>query len=232
MRQPMSMSALPPALAGLPIESRTPRPSPQPGDFAGPIELMGARITFQRNAEIYGEAEPADYLYKVVSGAVRTCKVTSDGRRQIGGFYLPGDIFGLEAGEVHAFSAEAISEATVLVVKRKPLMALAERDGEVARQLWASTATELYRAQGRLGLLIKSAQERVAGFLLEMATRCSRGDGVELPMTRQDIGEYLGLTIETVSRTLTSMQETALIELATTRRIVLRNRAALEQLGH
>jgi CRP/FNR family transcriptional regulator, nitrogen fixation regulation protein len=97
----------------------------------------------------------------------------------------------------------------VLVVKRKPLMALAERDGEVARQLWASTAAELNRAQGRLLLLIKSAQERVAGFLLEMAARSSGRDEVDLPMTRQDIGEYLGLTIETVSRTLTSMQETA-----------------------
>jgi CRP/FNR family transcriptional regulator, nitrogen fixation regulation protein len=168
----------------------------------------------------------------VVSGVVRTCKVTADGRRQIGGFYLPGDIFGLEAGEAHAFSAEAISEASVLVVKRKPLMALAARDGDVARQLWASTAVELSRAQGRLGLLVKSAQERVAGFLLEMAERSPGQAGIELPMTRQDIGEYLGLTIETVSRTLTSMQETALIELATTRRVVVRNRTALEQLGH
>jgi CRP/FNR family transcriptional regulator, nitrogen fixation regulation protein len=226
----MPMSALPQAFAGLPIKARI-RPSHH-YETAGPIELMGACMTFQRNAEIYGEDEPADYLYKVVSGAVRTCKVTSDGRRQIGGFYLPGDIFGLETGEAHAFSAEAIGEATVLVVKRKPLMALAERDGGVARQLWASTAAELNRAQGRLLLLIKSAHERVAGFLLEMAGRSSRGDGVDLPMTRQDIGEYLGLTIETVSRTLTSLQEAAVIELATTRRVVLRDRAALEQLSH
>jgi len=227
----MPMSALPQAFAGLPIEAKMAASSHR-DDFAGPIELMGARMTFQRNAEIYGEDEPADYLYKVVSGAVRTCKVTSDGRRQIGGFYLPGDIFGLEAGEAHAFSAEAIGEAIVLVVKRKPLMALAERDGEVARQLWASTAAELNRAQGRLLLLIKSAQERVAGFLLEMARRCPGQQAIDLPMTRQDIGEYLGLTIETVSRTLTGMQEIALIELATSRHIVLRNRAALEQLGH
>lgn len=226
----MPMSTLPQTLSGLPIEARG-LPSQGHRDFAGPIELMGVRMTFGRNAEIYGEGEPAEYLYKVVSGAVRTCKVTADGRRQIGGFYMAGDIFGLETVEEHVFSAEAISEATVLVVKRKPLMALAERDGEVARQLWASTAAELNRAQGRLLLLIKSAQERVAGFLLEMAARGSSRDRVELPMTRQDIGEYLGLTIETVSRTLTSMQNIALIELAASRRILLRNRAALEQLG-
>jgi CRP/FNR family transcriptional regulator, nitrogen fixation regulation protein len=195
----------PQAFAGLPIEPRMTPSAPDQRDAAGPIELMGARMTFSRNAEIYGEAEPAEYLYKVVSGAVRTCKVTSDGRRQIGGFYMPGDIFGLEGGEAHVFSAEAIAEATVLVVKRKPLLALAARDGEVARQLWASTAAELDRAQGRLLLLIKSAHERVAGFLLEMAGRRPAQEAIELPMTRQDIGEYLGLTIETVSRTLTSM---------------------------
>ncbi len=227
----MPMSALAQARSGLPIAAREAL-SATNRDRVGPIELMGARMTFTRNAEIYGEDEPAEYLYKVVSGAVRTCKVTADGRRQIGGFYLPGDIFGLETGNAHVFSAEAIGEATVLVVKRKPLMALAERDGEVARQLWSSTAAELNRAQARLLMLIKSAQERMAGFLLEMAARSPGRDEVDLPMTRQDIGEYLGLTIETVSRTLTRMQEAALIELAASRHILLRQRSALEQLGH
>jgi CRP/FNR family transcriptional regulator, nitrogen fixation regulation protein len=227
----MTMHALPETFTGLPIGPRMSRGAPEQGEVAGPIELMGARMTFARNAEIYGEAEPADYLYKVVKGTVRTCKVMSDGRRQIGGFYMAGDIFGLEGGEAHAFSAEAIGEATVLVIKRKPLMALAERDGTVARQLWASTAAELNRAQGRLLLLVKSAQERLAGFLLEMARRNPGQEAIELPMTRQDIAEYLGLTIETVSRTLSSMQDTALIELASTRRIVLNDRAALEHLG-
>jgi CRP/FNR family transcriptional regulator, nitrogen fixation regulation protein len=227
----MPMSALPQALSGLPIASRE-APTAARCNRAGPIELMGARMTYTRNAEIYGEDEPAEYLYKVVSGAVRTCKVTADGRRQIGGFYLPGDVFGLESGDVHVFSAEAIGEATVLVVKRKPLMALAERDGEVARQLWSSTAAELNRSQSRLLLLIKSAKERMAGFLLEMAARTPGRDEVDLPMTRQDIGEYLGLTIETVSRTLTKMQEGALIELTASRHVLLRQRSALEQLGH
>ena len=227
----MPMSTLPQTHSELPIEARG-LPSLGQSKSAGPIELMGARMPFARNAEIYGEGEPAEYLYKVVSGVVRTCKVTADGRRQIGGFYMAGDIFGLETGDEHLFSAEAISDSTVLVVKRKALMALAERDGDVARQLWASTASELNRAQSRLLLLIKSAQERVACFLLEMAARGPSRDKVELPMTRQDIGEYLGLTIETVSRTLTGMQQVALIELAASRRVVLRNRAALEQLCH
>ena len=195
------------------------------------IEMMGAAMPFSRNAEIYGENEPADYLYKVVSGAVRTYKVLSDGRRQIGGFYLPGDIFGLECGDEHSFSAEAITDCKVLVIKRSCLVSLAARDGEVARQLWSMTAGELQRAQDHIMLLIKTAQERVAGFLLEMASRGATVAEIELPMSRQDIADYLGLTIETVSRTLTQLEKSAAIAVPTSRRIVLRNRAALNRMN-
>jgi CRP-like cAMP-binding protein len=201
------------------------------GAPAGALELMGALMPFARNSEIYGENEPADYLYKVVSGAVRSYKVLVDGRRQIGGFYLPGDIFGLETGEEHTFSAEAITDCRIVVIKRSALVALAARDNEVARQMWELTARELQRAQGRMLVLIKSAQERVAGFLLEMAARAADGGAVELPMSRQDIADYLGLTIETVSRTLTQLEKSAAIELPSSRRILLRNRSALNRLN-
>lgn len=197
----------------------------------GNIDFMGAPMSFARNAEIYGEGEPADYLYKVVIGTVRTYKVLSDGRRQIGAFYLPGDVFGLETESEHVFSAEAITDSKVLVIKRSALVALAERDSDVARQLWALTGRELSRVQDHILLLIKTAQERVAGFLLEMADRASSGNSVELPMSRQDIADYLGLTIETVSRTLTMLENAAAIELPTSRRIVLRNRSALSRLN-
>jgi CRP/FNR family transcriptional regulator, nitrogen fixation regulation protein len=206
-------------------------PPPRSHESSGPVELMGAPMSFARNAEIYGEAEPADYLYKVVSGTVRTYKVLTDGRRQIGGFYVPGDIFGLETGEEHTFAAEAISECKVLVIKRSALVALAARDHDVARQLWTITGSELRRVQDHIMLLIKSAQERVASFLLEMSERISAGDAVELPMSRQDIADYLGLTIETVSRTLTILESVATIELSSSRRIVLRNRSALSRLN-
>jgi len=195
------------------------------------IELMGAPMPFARNAEIYGENEPAEYLYRVISGTVRTYKVLNDGRRQIGAFYLPGDIFGLEVGEEHTFSAEAIVDCKILVVKRSALVSLAARDNEVARQLWTMTAGELQRAQDHIMLLIKTAQERVAGFLLEMARRSSASTEVDLPMSRQDIADYLGLTIETVSRTLTQLENSAAIAVPTSRRIVLRNRAALSRLN-
>jgi CRP/FNR family transcriptional regulator, nitrogen fixation regulation protein len=207
------------------------RPALASHDLVGTMELMGAPMSFSRNAEIYGENEPADYLYKVISGTVRTYRILNDGRRQIGAFYLPGDIFGLEVGADHHFSAEAISDARVLVIKRSALVGLANRDGDVARQLWSFTARELRHAQDHVLLLIKSAQQRVASFLLEMAERLVDAEAVELPMSRQDIADYLGLTIETISRTLTQLELEAAIALPTSRRIVLRNRNALTRMN-
>ena len=192
------------------------------------MHLMGATMSYPRDSEIFGENEPADYLYKVVSGSVRTYRILSDGRRQVGGFYLPGDIFGLEFAEEHTLSAEVVSDAKVLVVKRSALTTLAGRDPSVAQQLFALTGRELHRVQDRTLLLIKNARERVASFLLEMAERASENNTIELPMSRQDIADYLGLTIETVSRTLTSLEAASAIEVSpSSRRIVLRNRAAL-----
>ena len=198
--------------------------------LAQQMQLMGAVMSYPRNAEIFGDDEPADYLYKVVRGAVRTYKILSDGRRQVGGFYLPGDIFGLEFASEHTLSAEAISDAKVLVVKRNALSALAGRDAAIGRELYALTGRELRRVQERILFLIKSAQERVASFLLEMAERVPAGHAIELPMSRQDIADYLGLTIETVSRTLSALESAAAIAVPTSRRIVLRNVSALDRM--
>src|SRR5450631_4499249 len=127
------------------IRVTRPVPAAGPRSANNALELMGAPMPFCRNSEIYGESEPAEYLYKVVSGAVRTYKVLNDGRRQIGGFYLPGDLFGLEFGEEHTFSAETVTEAKVLVIKRSALVTLAARDHEVAHQLFTLTGRELHR---------------------------------------------------------------------------------------
>jgi CRP/FNR family transcriptional regulator, nitrogen fixation regulation protein len=217
-----------PAIAASPVQHRS---YDAGGSLDQQIMLMGAIMSYPRNSEIFGENEPADYLYKVVSGSVRTSKILSDGRRQVGDFYLPGDIFGLEFADTHALSAEAVTDAKVLVIKRNALNALAGRDASVAAQLFALTGRELRRAQERIVLLVKSAQERVAGFLLEMSDRLAGDNAIELPMSRQDIADYLGLTIETVSRTLTALESAAAIEVTTARRIRLRNRNALNRMN-
>lgn len=202
------------------------------GSVCDLLDMIGNCMSFARNAEIFGEDEPADYFYKVVGGAVRISKLLSDGRRQIGAFYLPGEIFGLETDETHAFSAEAICDSQILVVKRSAFLAEATRDCAIVTEIWTQTMTHLQRAQNHMLLLgRKNAQERIATFLLEMAARLSRTGEVELPMSRQDIADYLGLTIETVSRTLTLLENEAAIELPTSRRILLRDRAALRRLN-
>jgi len=195
------------------------------------VQVTGSPMPFARNEEVYGEGEPAEFIYQVVSGAVRTYKVLNDGRRQICAFHLPGDIFGLEAGEDHSFSAEAVSQSTVLVIKRSTVTALAAKDPAVSRQLWNLTACELQKMQDHVMLLIKNAQERVVSFLLQMAQRMPATNEIELPMSRQDIADYLGLTIETVSRTLTQLETRATIALPSSRRIVLRNRSLLDRLN-
>lgn len=194
------------------------------------VAQMGAPMLYARNTEIYGEGEDAEYVYQVVSGAVRTYKILTDGRRQIGAFYLPGDVFGLEIGDEHELSAEAICNCTISVIKRASLASLARRDHGVAHALWTLTARELQRAQKHVLLLVRTAQERVASFLLEMADRTAAVASVELPMSRQDIADYLGLTIETVSRTLTLLEGQAAIALPSARRIELTNVRELRRL--
>jgi CRP/FNR family transcriptional regulator, nitrogen fixation regulation protein len=202
-----------------------------PGSMTDVFDVMGAYMTFERNAEIFGDEEPAEYVYKLVSGAVRSSKLMSDGRRQIGAFYLPGDIFGMEGDDLHRFSAEAIGDCGILVVKRSALVGRAAHDTEMVTQLWTATMAHLQRAQDHMLLLgRKSAQERIATFLLDMAGRLSKQGAVELPMSRQDIADYLGLTIETVSRTLTHLERQGVISMPVSRRIVLRDRAALDEM--
>ncbi|HQS10625.1 MAG: transcriptional regulator [Rhizobiales bacterium 24-66-13] len=200
---------------------------------AAAVARMGTVVSFTRNAEIFGEDEPADHVFVVLSGVVRICKLLGDGRRQIETFCLKGDAFGWETAERTRFSAEAVSECRLARVKRSLLFSRATDDSALARAIWNLTFTELHRAQDHLLLLgRKTAQERVATFLLDLARRSSPVDlsEVHLPMSRQDIADYLGLTIETVSRTLTQLEGSAAIALPSSRCIVLRDRNALRRL--
>jgi CRP-like cAMP-binding protein len=204
------------------------------GSLERAMRSIGAVVSYPRRTAVVHEHDPADRLFKVISGAVCTYKILSDGRRQIGGFYLPGDIFGLESNEGHVLAAETITNAKILVIRKNILAALANRSAAITLELLELTARELARAQDRVLLLSsKSAQERIIGFLFEMSKRASStGSNVNLPMSRQDIADYLGLTIETVSRTLWALENSGAIEIFARRQISFRNRSALALLQH
>jgi CRP/FNR family transcriptional regulator, nitrogen fixation regulation protein len=205
--------------------------SDQFGSISGHVGLVATEFTYQKDEEIFGEDEPAEYVYQVVSGAVRTYRLLTDGRRQIGAFHLPGDVFGLESGSTHHLAAEAIIDTTVRLVKRSTLEKAATTQVQVARQLWGMTAGELRHAEGHMLLLgRKTAMEKVAAFLLEMDRRLTGTGMLALPMCRRDIGDYLGLTLETVSRALSELHTEGVIDFSGARHIVLRNRQHLRNL--
>jgi CRP-like cAMP-binding protein len=193
--------------------------------FAGSPELIGSPFSYSREEEIYGEGEEAEYVYKILSGAVRTCKILSDGRRQINGFYLPGDLFGFEQGEMHRLTAEAIADTKVIMFRRRQLERLATSNVDVACQLWSMTSKSLQHAEAHMILLgRRTALERVAAFIMEMDARFGRTGSIELPMSRRDIADYLGLTLETVSRSMSQLQSGRAMALSGARRLVLDKR--------
>jgi CRP/FNR family transcriptional regulator, nitrogen fixation regulation protein len=199
--------------------------------LTGHAGLLATEFSYRRDEEIYGEDEPAEYVYQIIRGAVRTYKLLSDGRRQIGTFLLPGDVFGLASGTAHRLAAEAIIDTTVRLVKRRSLEHAAGTDAQVARKLWTMTAGELRHAEDHMLLLgRKSAMERVANFLLEMDRRLAVSGMMALPMCRRDIGDYLGLTLETVSRALSQLHGEGVLGFSGARQIVLRNRQHLRDM--
>lgn len=196
------------------------------------LERIGTRRSFVRDDEIYAEGDVSDSWYRVISGTARICKLLPDGRRHIAEFCFADDCFGLDSGGERAFSAEAVGN---LVLMRFPLRAtdrLIDENPRLARRICEMTLRDLAHAQSRMLLLGRmTAAERVANFLLEMSERRNAQRVLDLPMSRIDIADYLGLTIETVSRTLTHLENVAAIELSSSRRIVLRNRVALNALN-
>lgn len=207
-------------------------------DDYGPRGATAIRInlnefSYKKGNEIFGEKEPADYVYQVVTGAVRSYKLLSDGRRQIGAFHLPGDIFGLEIGTDHRFTAEAIVDTTVRLLKRRSLELAAESDVTVARNLLSMTTVNLRHAEDHMLLLgRKTSLERVAAFLIEMDKRSTAAGVLALPMCRRDIADYLGLTLETVSRCLSRLHDVGILGFIgnNQRQIVLLDRDQLASL--
>jgi CRP/FNR family transcriptional regulator, nitrogen fixation regulation protein len=193
------------------------------------VALRRGPIRYHRDQVIVCEGDPADYIFLVVDGIVRSCRTFQDGARSIAGFYLPGELFGWTDLN-HLLSAEAATNAMVLFLKRTALLAVAARDSRIASFLLAATTNELRRTQEHALLMSRSARCRVATFLLDLSRRLGTAKYLDLPMSHQDIADHLGLTIETVSRTITELERSELIARISPRTLVLLNRASLLRL--
>ena len=195
------------------------------------LNPIGVRMQFAADEEIYGQEEAADLIYLVAKGVVRTSRLLRDGRRQIGDFYYPGDILGVEAGDTHGFAADALTDTTLIVAKRSAVHHCGDDRERLERLISAATARELARAQEHLLVLgRRSACEKVASFLLAVAQRV-QGDLTPLAMSRQDMADYLGLTIETVSRMLTQLQANGLVRFVSHRAFQVTHPAGLARLA-
>jgi CRP/FNR family transcriptional regulator, nitrogen fixation regulation protein len=210
-------------------------PPKAPATFDGlntAAQVPSVEFDYPKGSEIFGAAEPAQYVYQVIEGAVRSYKLLSDGRRQIGAFHLAGDVFGLEFDGFHRFSAEAVISTKLRMVKRQSLEPSAHSNVATIRSFLRMASTSLRHAEDHLLLLgQKTALERVANFLVEMEHRSAAAGVLALPMNRRDIADYLGLTLETVSRALTALMKRGVIKfMGTQRDIVVVNSSGLVEI--
>jgi len=170
----------------------------------------------------------------LASGAVKIYTLLADGRRQVTGFMFPGDFLGMSVDDEHAFTAEALSESELWWFSRRAFDTFVETRPQVERELYRLAAHELAAAQQQMVLLgRKTAAERLASFFLLILERKERVSGLreshfELPMSRLDIADYLGLTKETVSRMLGQLRSSGLIRLASQDHVEVLNRAGLD----
>jgi len=196
-----------------------------------PLAPLGVALDYDRDDEIFAQQDAAEFVYRVTRGVVRTTRLSEDGRRQIGGFHYPGDLIGLADGVEHFFSAEALTDCSVLAIRRRTLEAEAACNTEIAHLLWVAGSHRLRELQTHLVQIgRRSAIERVAAILAEFVGRTGR-DEVDLPMSRQDIADYLSLTIETVSRMFSQLQARNVIKLTGLRRMQVCNPQALQSLA-
>ncbi|MBN8874259.1 MAG: helix-turn-helix domain-containing protein [Rhodospirillales bacterium] len=190
--------------------------TPEPLDL---LEQFGATLRFGRDHEIHAEGDAAEFCYRVVSGCVRTVRLLEDGRRQVGEFLLAGEVFGLDELDTHSFAAETVTETVLRRYPRRMVEALAESRPALARRLRQLALEHLRVTQERTLLLgRKTATERLASFVLEFDRRMpASGRGLlDLPMSRTDIADHLGLTVETVCRVLAALKREGTIQVSRT----------------
>jgi CRP/FNR family nitrogen fixation transcriptional regulator len=196
------------------------------------VDSVAALTPCCRGQMIYDEGAPVECWYRVVSGTARRFILRSDGRRQIIDLLLAGDVFGFGARGTHAFTAEAIRDGSVIArYPRTRLQALVRSDPRIAQEVQEMALEETRRLQNLILILGRTtAQEKVGAFLVHLAERLAGGpaDHMILPISRYDIADYLALSVETVSRALTSLKRSGLIKFAGTRQVAMINRDAIE----
>lgn len=185
--------------------------------------------SLQAGETVYSDGDAADFVYEVVHGVVRITTTMYDGYRTIHAFHVAGDIFGIERRPTRHCCAEAVIEAQVLRCSRQRLEAMMTSDPAIVRRLWSHILQNTERAEAMCLLRHAHAIDKVAYFLLEMSTPLTIGARFELPMSRFDIADYLGLSSETVSRAFTLLRRSGLI-LTKGRLVTLKNTVALRQL--
>ncbi|HTW33175.1 MAG TPA: helix-turn-helix domain-containing protein [Rhizomicrobium sp.] len=198
------------------------------------LQTIGTVAHFGRNGTIFSEGDDANYSYRIVSGTVRLCKLMSDGRRQIAEFVGSGDFVGIEWLDTHAFTAEALTDVVAVRYARSRLDRLGEERSDVQRSLMAVLSRDLWVAQNHLVMLGRqTAKERVVSFVLALTERhgVKNGGAIEVPMGRQDIADYLGLTIETVCRAISELKRARLIDVPNRTHIVIRNLEKLQEIA-
>lgn len=209
-----------------PMPAATPASGKNAADDLAVLRRSGSKLRFSRGETIFNEGDPADYAYSVVSGAVRLCKHTADGRRQIAQFLLPGDFFSFMEMDEHSFTAEAAGDTVVICYPRRQIERMTEDRPCLRRFFGSLLARRVKEVQNHLVTLGRqSAREKVASFVVMLIERAGAEDEsrIDLPMSRQDIADFLGLTIETVCRMLTSMKRNRLIDLPNTHELIIRD---------
>jgi len=174
------------------------------------LDALSDKATFEAKQTLFIQGDEADAVYNVTCGTLRLYKLLSDGRRQIVGFLLPGDFVGLSLSERYGYSADAIDDVAACRFDREAFIAFVERKPHLLRRLHEAATHELTVAQDHMVLLgRRSAEEKVAAFLMTLRGRLTRLGAsavtIPLPMTRLDMADHLGLTLETVSRVISKL---------------------------
>lgn len=199
------------------------------GKLNEPLKSAGTVVDVLEGREICAEGQETETFYKVLSGVVRICRFLADGRRQIEAFHVAGEMFGLELGAERVMSAEAVTDCRLIAYRRRGVEQQARTDHAISQQLFQYAMQSLSQAQCHSLLLSRrGAAEKVAAFLLDWMGKTAGDNTLHLPMSRQDIADYLGLTIESVSRSMSQFERDRTIALSGARHVRILSQTALE----